>query len=103
MATIRVRGSSSTATSSPVRSVLVCLQQAGIPIQTKCGGRALCGRCVIQVHAGAQTLSPMRPKEIERLEAIQAPPPARLACQTYARGDIEIEIVNSGARSSEAP
>ena len=87
---------------SPARSILVTLQLAGVPIETRCGGRALCGRCAIRVLSGAQMLSPPRERELQRLKAIGASPDMRLACQTHARGDVEIDIVNVPPETSRA-
>lgn len=103
MAVIRVRGTTRGVPAGPARSILVWLQQAGVPIQTLCGGRARCGKCVVVIHAGTELLSPMRAREIERLREIGAPPGARLACQTHTRGDIEIEILNPEPATPGAP
>ena len=102
-ATIRVIGTGDSAPTTPARSILVCLQQAGVPILTQCGGRAMCGKCAVRVHAGREYLSAPRERELDRLKAIAAPADARLACQTHTRGDLEIEILNPGRVSPGAP
>ncbi len=80
--------------SSAALSILVLLQRAGVPIDTVCGGRAQCGRCAVRVLRGQERLSPIRDAESRRLASLQADGGTRLACQTYARGDIEIQILN---------
>lgn len=94
MAYIKVAGSPTPVPLSPARSILVTLQMAGVPIQNLCGGQAKCGMCLVRVSNGAKYLSSVRPREAERLAALAAPSGTRLACQTHARGPVEIEILN---------
>jgi adenylate cyclase len=82
--------------SNPVTSVLNLLLQQGVPIQTLCGGRAQCGRCLIRVLNGTENLNPKGEAEKLRLAALSADADMRLACQSYTRADITIEIINSG-------
>jgi ferredoxin len=82
--------------SSPAISILNLLQRNGVSIQTICGGRAQCGRCLIRILSGAEKMNKKNRREIIRLKAMNAGEDMRLACQSYTRGDIEIEIVNSG-------
>lgn len=93
---IRVQGRAEAVASSPAVSLLALLQRAGVPIQTECGGRAQCGRCLVQVLGGAESLNPPRERETRRLVALEAGPDYRLACQSYTRGEVEIRIVNPG-------
>jgi adenylate cyclase len=94
---IRIKGREEALPSSPAISILNLLQRNGIPIQTICGGRAQCGRCLIRVLSGAEGMNKRNQREIARLQALNADQNMRLACQSYARGDIEIEIINSGS------
>lgn len=58
----------------------------GVPYKCASGN---CGTDRVHVEAGAEHLSPLRPKERERLgELIDAG--WRLACQTYAAGDVTV-------------
>jgi len=77
-----------------VTSLLVALQRQQVPIDTVCGGKARCGRCVVRILNGSEFLTKKRPAEILRLDTLKAEKTMRLACQTYTRGDIEIEIIN---------
>jgi adenylate cyclase len=95
MASITVRDTEYTAETTAARSVLIALQKAGVPIETLCGGRAMCGRCAVRIIRGNKYLSQQRQRETDRLRAIGAESNVRLACQTYTRGDIEIEIINT--------
>ena len=83
---------------SPPRSSTSCCKNA-FPIETYCGGRASCGRDLIRIHAGAEFVSPRRDVETRRLAALAAEgepsgPDMRLACQSYVRGDVEIEVIH---------
>jgi len=80
--------------SNPAISILNLLQRSGVPIDTVCGGRAQCGRCLIRVLSGADSMNRKNEAESKRLEALKAGEDMRLACQSYTRGDIEIEIMN---------
>ena len=55
---IRVEGRPEPVPSSPAVSILVLLQRAAVPIHTVCGGRAQCGRCLIQVLEGSRADEP---------------------------------------------
>jgi adenylate cyclase len=103
VATIRVAGREEAVPASPARTILVALQQAGVPIETRCGGRAMCGRCAIRVTSGRELLSAPRRSELERLREIGAPEGSRLACQTFTRGEVGIEVVNATSRSPWDP
>jgi ferredoxin len=99
MPIIRVHGFDKAYQTNLTTSILNTLLKNGFPIQTVCGGRALCGRDLIRVRTGMEFLSPRRDVETRRLAelASQGEPEGtdmRLACQTYARGDIEIEVIH---------
>ena len=96
MPMIRVKGRGGAISSSSAISLLNLLQRNGIPIETICGGRAQCGRCLLRILKGAETMNKKNQIEIARLVALNAGEDMRLACQSYTRGDIEIEIMNPG-------
>jgi len=80
-------------------SVLNVLLRNRFPIHTLCGGRASCGRDLIRIHEGAQFFSPRRERERRRLASLaSAGEPSgddiRLACQSYVRGDVVIEVLH---------
>ena len=95
MAEIRIVGSNDVLDGSPAISILNTLSREGVPIQHVCGGKAQCGTCRIRVIEGHKNLSPINERERIRLQAIGNPKDVRLACQTYAFGDITIEILLS--------
>lgn len=94
---IRIQGRAAPIPSSPAVSILVTLQRHGVPIDTVCGGRAQCGRCLIRVLAGAERMNRPAAPERSRLQALGAGPDHRLACQSYTRGDLEIRVINPDA------
>jgi len=103
VASIRVLPGGETYPASPARSILNTLLGFGFPIDTVCGGRAQCGRCLIKVRSGGRFLSPRTPAETARLSALGPAaegPESRLACQTYTRGDVEIDVVNIRGRNA---
>jgi ferredoxin len=80
-------------------SILNVLLLNAFPIETICGGRAMCGRDLVRIRAGAEFLSPRRERETRRLEQLAkegepSGPDMRLACQTYVRGDVVIEVIH---------
>jgi ferredoxin len=103
MGSIRIVPGGETFPASPARSILNTLLAGGFPIDTVCGGKAQCGRCLIRIRSGQRFLSPPTPAEKARLAALGADrtdPESRLACQSYARGDVEIEVVNLRRRNA---
>jgi ferredoxin len=103
MGMIHIKPGGETFSATPARSILNTLLAEGYPIDTVCGGRAQCGRCLIRINSGGHFLSPRTPAESVRLSALgadRAEPESRLACQTHARGDVEIEVVNLRRREA---
>jgi ferredoxin len=83
-------GESPRVESSPATSILNALVGAGVRIRHDCGGKALCGTCAMRVVRGGAGLSPIGPKEAERLAGAGH----RLACQAYSIRDVDIELIN---------
>jgi 2Fe-2S ferredoxin len=62
------------------------IRRAGLPIASACGADGVCGRCAVEVRAGAPGLSPETPEE-ERLKLRnRVDPRARLACRARLTG-----------------
>ena len=103
MASIRVEGRDDVFETNLTTSILNVLLRNSFPIQTVCGGRAQCGRDLIRITSGAQFLSPRRERETRRLaelarEGEPSGPDIRLACQTYVRGEVVIEVLHPARR-----
>ena len=99
MALIRIANGSKVVATSPSISLLNALLRDGVPIRHDCGGKAQCGTCRLKIISGASGLSPILPREAERLAALPRDevrsddPELRLACQAHAAKDVEIEII----------
>ena len=78
----------------PAVSLLNNFLRNGIPIDTVCGGRAQCGRCILRIVEGKDKLSPVRERERLKLKELHAGENFRLACQSYSRGKVSVEIIN---------
>ncbi len=96
MASIRIANTGEVVQTSAAISILNSLQRAGVSIKHVCGGKAQCGTCRYRIIEGERYLSPVNERERIRLDALGNPEKVRLACQTYAFGDITIEIVLTG-------
>jgi ferredoxin len=79
-------------------SILNTLLRAGVRIDHRCGGHAQCGTCRCRIIHGAENLSPIGERERMKLAKFPDNDNLRLACQTYARGDVTIEIQSRQAR-----
>jgi len=99
MPTIHVLNTGQSVETDLVTSILVSLQRNAVPIMSVCGGRAQCGKCAVRIVKGLTYLTKRSAVEVIRLNAIKADDNVRLACQTYTRGDVGIEILNVGAAS----
>ncbi len=66
-------------------------QQAGLSISTPCGGKGTCGKCQVLVWSGE--VSGITAAEEKMLSEEQLRRGLRLACQTQALGDVEVEVV----------
>ncbi len=65
--------------------------EAGVPIESACGGNGFCTTCLCNVKEGMENLSKRNDRE-ENMGIVKDP--ERLACQTEVEGDAEIEIVD---------
>ncbi len=71
-------------------TLLAAAREAGLPLATACGGRALCARCGVRVVAGEGSVSSESPRE-RRIKARNRIEPAlRLACLTRLAGPVEV-------------
>ncbi len=83
-------------------SVLDAARGLGVDIDAVCGGRAICGRCQVQVSAGehaklgidsrADHLTPAGPSELEYARASGMREGRRLACTACLAGDVVLDV-----------
>ena len=93
MPKVWVKNSNKTLEGMMLRSLAFILQVNGETIETHCGGNALCGKCAVRVLEGGKFLSPMGPRERDKLEELGVADDIRLACQSHPGKDVRIEIV----------
>jgi ferredoxin len=72
-------------------ALLAASTKASVPLPHRCGGHARCGTCILTVIEGAEHLSEMGAAETRVLTALKANPNQRLACQTWAGGDVQVK------------
>lgn len=70
--------------------VIDAVRGAGLPIASACRGDGLCGRCGVEIVAGAAELAPETPEEVRAKERNRIAPCLRLACRTRLVGDVSI-------------
>jgi uncharacterized 2Fe-2S/4Fe-4S cluster protein (DUF4445 family) len=80
------------------QSILECARRSGIDLVSLCGGAGTCGKCKVQIVSGE--VSKHSQKEKEALPAEEIAQGYRLACQTYAEGDLVLTVP---AESLSAP
>jgi ferredoxin len=104
MPVIRIHGRPEAFECNLTTSILNVLLRNSFPIATLCGGRASCGKDLIRIRQGAEYFSPRREMETRRLASLAtAGEPSgadmRLACQSYVRGDVTIEVMHFAGES----
>jgi adenylate cyclase len=92
MHTIRFDGKTpGTAECERETALLAASTSASVPLPHRCGGHARCGTCLVTVVEGAEHLSEKGAAETRVLQALKANPDQRLACQTWAKGDVSVK------------
>jgi ferredoxin len=71
-------------------TLLDAVLAAGLPIARACGRDGLCGRCGVQVIAGAGAISPESETEAAAKGRNRIDPALRLACQARVLGDLQL-------------
>ena len=69
---------------------------AGFPVASSCAGRGACGRCVVQVLEGLDTLTPPDAHECLVLARNRAAPDERLSCQSRLRFSAARVVITTG-------
>lgn len=64
--------------------------RSGVPLASSCGGRAVCGDCLVRVVEGADALTPPTPDELAWRVRKRYDGAGRLACCVRARGDCAV-------------
>lgn len=67
-------------------TLLDASEDAGLPLESDCGGVAACNACRVEVVDGKSSLSPLDPEETPFLDG----PAQRLGCQARVLGDVHV-------------
>ena len=62
-------------------TLLALCEAAGLPLASACSGVGSCGRCLVTILEGAETLSPPEQRELDLLLRVGASAQERLGCQ----------------------
>ena len=71
-------------------SLLACARRLGVGISSICGGKGTCHSCQVQVLSG--TVSKPTSSELEVFTPQELKEGWRLACQTYPRSDVRLNV-----------
>lgn len=85
----------------PDKSILDVAASRDVPIRSDCGGKGLCGKCLV-IAEPAESLSPLTEVEMELLTPSQRNSSRRLACQARIKGPLTVTIPEQLADSKEA-
>jgi adenylate cyclase len=65
-------------------TLLALCEAAGLPLASACSGAGSCGRCLVTILEGAESLSPPEQRELDLLLRLGATPRERAGCQCQA-------------------
>lgn len=77
-------------------SLLAAATKAGVDLTHRCGGHARCGTCIVTLEEGGGRVSEPLNAERRILQILKAAPGQRLACQTWAQGDVRCAVGTPG-------
>lgn len=66
------------------------IRDARVPLASSCDGDSICGKCKVEVVAGAEGLSPILPAEAKLLRRFLDEGCWRIACEARVLGDVTI-------------
>ncbi len=69
-------------------TLLEACEDAGVPMESECGGCAACNSCRVLVLSGAEALSPLNEEEEPFLDAEHQ----RLGCQARLLGPVVVRL-----------
>ncbi|MBW1837470.1 MAG: DUF4445 domain-containing protein [Deltaproteobacteria bacterium] len=71
-------------------SILKAAQEAGLRLESDCGGTGRCGKCKVKVHKG---VTPMGPRERDLLTPQEVKDKVRLACQALITAPTTVALM----------
>jgi adenylate cyclase len=69
-------------------SLAAAANSSGTEYTHVCRGHGRCGMCIVTIENGNENLTPPDETETRVLRILNAAPNQRLACRTYASGDV---------------
>ena len=72
------------------KKLVLCIEDAGIPILHRCGGVPACTTCRVQILEG--DVSPMSDEEESALEDPELIATHRLSCQIRVQSDLKVAV-----------
>ncbi|MBD2869646.1 2Fe-2S iron-sulfur cluster-binding protein [Paenibacillus arenilitoris] len=82
----------------PGTTLLDAARRAGVPVSTRCGGKAACFMCKVAVRPGSE-LQPMKDIERRKLCGLESEG-IRLACQARAAGKVAVDVPKDPLRAA---
>lgn len=97
---VRFQPSGSKSACNEGASILELARDAGVSIESICGGTGKCGKCKVALVAGADLLSPMNDNERRTLDEDEIDSGLRLACQAsvVSEGNMTVDIPEGSQR-----
>jgi ferredoxin len=74
-------------------SIKSALTAYNVAVKSSCGGKAICLECLVKIRDGKDNLSEPTELEKRQLGSVFHITGERLACQTFVKGDVTIELV----------
>lgn len=83
----------------PGTTLLAASRRAGVPVKTRCGGKANCMMCKVKIMQGAESLTPVKRSELLRLGEANLSGGFRLSCQAGLTGNVVVEVPEDRLKS----
>jgi len=77
-------------------TLLEAARNAGVEIESVCGGKGTCGKCKVIASRGLEKVTRLEQRSLSEAELAQG---YRLACQAVIRGDVEVVVPEESRRS----
>lgn len=75
----------------PGANLMKSLLEAEVPVASSCNSDGVCGKCKMQITAGAENLSQPNETEVFLKDKYQLKADQRISCQTFVLGDVEVD------------
>ncbi|WP_287588993.1 2Fe-2S iron-sulfur cluster-binding protein, partial [Candidatus Borrarchaeum sp.] len=82
-------------------NLLTAALELGEPIESLCGGKGSCGKCMVFINKGIENISDLTDIEKQILTEQEISQHYRLACMTKAIGDVEVTVPEESRRREQ--